>query len=202
MAVQAKRTGMLLIISGPSGTGKGTLVEKLMKADPTLRFSCSATTRAKRPNEIHGVHYYFIDDAEYDRLLAENAFLEYADVHTARYGTLRKHVEDLLAEGWNVVLDIDTQGALNVMEKVEDHVSIFILPPSFSELRRRLVDRKTDTPEAIEGRLKTAREEIKLVNHYQYSIINDDLDTAFAQLSQIVESEKQRTHRCQYTIPE
>ena len=202
MAVEVQRTGMLLIISGPSGTGKGTLVEKLMKADPTFRFSCSVTTRAPRVGEIDGVHYHFVSVEEYDRLVAENAFLEHATVHGNCYGTLRKPIEDMMAQGQNVLLDIDTQGAINVMENADDYVSIFILPPSYTELRKRLEGRGTDAPEVIERRMNNARGEILKVDRYQYSIVNDDLETAYEQLKQIVECEKQRTTRCKYTIPE
>lgn len=202
MAVEVQRTGMLLIISGPSGTGKGTLVEKLMKADPTFRFSCSVTTRAPRVGEIDGVHYHFVSVEEYDRLVAENAFLEHATVHGNYYGTLRKPIEDMMAQGQNVLLDIDTQGAINVMENADDYVSIFILPPSYTELRKRLEGRGTDAPEVIERRMNNARGEILKVDRYQYSIVNDDLETAYEQLKQIVECEKQRTTRCKYTIPE
>lgn len=202
MAVETQRTGMLLIISGPSGTGKGTLVEKLMKSDPSLRFSCSVTTREPRVGEINGVHYHFVSMEEYNRLLEENAFLEHAVVHGNCYGTLRSAVEDMMAQGCNVLLDIDTQGAINVMENADDYVSIFVLPPSWSELRRRLEARNTDAQDVIERRLRTAREEVKLVDRYQYSLVNDELEPAFSQLQQIVESEKQRTHRRQYTIPE
>ena len=202
MAVEVQRTGMLLIISGPSGTGKGTLVEKLMKADPTFRFSCSVTTRAPRVGEIDGVHYHFVSVEEYDRLVAENAFLEHATVHGNCYGTLRKPIEDMMAQGQNVLLDIDTQGAINVMENADDYASIFILPPSYTELRKRLEGRGTDAPEVIERRMNNARGEILKVDRYQYSIVNDDLETAYEQLKQIVECEKQRTARCKYTIPE
>ena len=202
MAVEVQRTGMLLIISGPSGTGKGTLVEKLMKADPTFRFSCSVTTRAPRVGEIDGVHYHFVSVEEYDRLVAENAFLEHATVHGNCYGTLRKPIEDMIAQGQNVLLDIDTQGAINVMENADDYVSIFILPPSYTELRKRLEGRGTDAPEVIERRMNNARGEILKVDRYQYSIVNDDLETAYEQLKQIVECEKQRTTRCKFTIPE
>lgn len=202
MAVEVQRTGMLLIISGPSGTGKGTLVEKLMKADPTFRFSCSVTTRAPRVGEIDGVHYHFVSVEEYERLVAENAFLEHATVHGNYYGTLRKPIEDMMAQGQNVLLDIDTQGAINVMENADDYVSIFILPPSYTELRKRLEGRGTDAPEVIERRMNNARGEILKVDRYQYSIVNDDLETAYEQLKQIVECEKQRTTRCKYTIPE
>lgn len=202
MAVEAKRTGMLLIISGPSGTGKGTLVEKLMQSDPSFRFSCSVTTRDPRPNEIDGVHYHFMTEEKYNELLAQDAFLEHAAVHNHFYGTLRKPVEEMMAAGQNVLLDIDTQGAINVMEKTDDYVSIFILPPSFTELRRRLEGRNTNDPEDIERRLANARGEVTKVGRYQYSIVNDDLDAAYEQLVQIIEAEKQRTNRCQYVIPE
>jgi len=202
MAVDAQRTGMLLIISGPSGTGKGTLVEKLMKDDPSFRFSCSVTTRDPRVGEIDGVHYHFVTVEEYDRLVKENAFLEHATVHGNHYGTLRKPIEDMMAQGQNVLLDIDTQGAINVMENTDDYVSIFILPPSFTELRRRLEARNTDAPDVIERRMNNARGEVAQADCYQFSVVNDDLEIAYEQLKQIVESEKQRTTRCKFTIPE
>lgn len=200
MAVNTQRTGMLLIISGPSGTGKGTLVKKLMDSDPSLRFSCSVTTRAPRVGEVDGVDYHFITDEEYARLVADNRFLEHATVHDYHYGTLRKPVEDMMQQGHNVVLDIDTQGAISVMENAEDYVSVFILPPSFKELRERLVNRKTDAPDVIERRLNNARGEVQQAYRYQYSIVNDDLEVAYAQLKTIVEAEKLRTNRCKHTI--
>jgi len=202
MAVHIERTGMLLIISGPSGTGKGTLVKKLMDHDPSFRFSCSVTTRKPRTGEIDGVHYHFVTQEKYDQLVQENAFLEYATVHGNCYGTLRKPIEDMMAQGQNVLLDIDTQGAFNVMENADEYVSIFILPPSYTELRKRLEDRNTDAPDVIERRMNNARGEVAKADRYQYSIVNDDLETAYQQLRQIVEAEKQRTNRCQYTIPE
>ena len=202
MGVIVKRLGMLLIISGPSGTGKGTLVKKLMDSDPSLSFSCSVTTRAARPGEIEGIHYHFIDDAEYDRMLANDEFLEHATVHGHRYGTPKKQVETLLARGKNVLLDIDPQGALSVMGHVKDYVSVFILPPSFSALRVRLHTRNTDDPVEIERRLRNARKEVLNIGKYQYAVINDDLDLAFAQLQSIVNAEKQRTTRFIPTILE
>lgn len=202
MAVEIKRTGMLLIISGPSGTGKGTLVKKLMDSDPSIRFSCSATTRAPRQGEIEGVHYHFVDDAEYDRLLAGDEFLEHATVHGHRYGTLKRQVRDMLADGLNVLLDIDPQGAISVMEKVQDYVSVFILPPSFNVLRVRLHTRNTDDPVEIERRLNNARGEVKNIGRYQYAVINDDLELAFTHLQSIVNAEKQRTNRFFPTILE
>ncbi len=202
MGVIVKQTGMLLIISGPSGTGKGTLLKKLMENDPSIAFSCSVTTRAPRAGEIEGVHYYFVDDAEYDRLVAEDAFLEHATVHGHRYGTLKKQVEDMLARGKNALLDIDPQGALTVMGKAKDYVSVFILPPSFNALRVRLHTRNTDDPVEIERRLNNARKEVLNVGKYQYAVINDDLDLAVCQLQSIVNAEKQRTIRFNPTILE
>ena len=190
-----ERKGMLLIISGPSGTGKGTLVKKLMDHDPSFRFSCSVTTRGPRLGEIDGVHYYFITDEKYDQLLAEDAFLEHATVHGHRYGTLRKTVEDLIKEGYNVILDIDPQGALTVMDRVQDYVSVFILPPSYRDLRVRLHTRNTDQEEEIQRRLNNARGEIAQIKRYQYALINDQLELAYEQLSAIVTAEKQRTIR-------
>lgn len=200
MGAQIKRKGMLLIISGPSGTGKGTLIKKLMDSDPSIRFSCSATTRAPRPGEIEGVHYYFMDDAAYDRLVDQDAFLEHATVHSHRYGTLKKEVQTLLDSGMHVLLDIDPQGAIHVMEREQEYVSVFILPPSFEALRVRLHTRNTDDPVEIERRLKNARGEVQNVHRYQYAVINDDLELAFEQLQHIVNAEKQRTTRFFPTI--
>jgi guanylate kinase len=202
MGVIVKQTGMLLIISGPSGTGKGTLLRKLMENDPSIAFSCSVTTRAPRAGEIEGVHYHFVNDAEYDRLVLEDAFLEHATVHGHRYGTLKKQVEEMLAKGKNVLLDIDPQGALTVMDKTGDYVSVFILPPSFNALRVRLHTRNTDDPVEIERRLNNARKEVLNVGKYQYAVINDDLDLAVCQLQSIVTAEKQRTIRFKPTILE
>lgn len=202
MAVKVERTGMLLIVSGPSGTGKGTLVAKLMENDPSFRFSCSVTTRKPRVGEIEGVHYHFVTDEEYDKLVAENAFLEHATVHGHRYGTLRKPVEEMMAQGDNVLLDIDPQGAISVMENASDYVSVFILPPSFEELRVRLHTRNTDDPVEIERRLNNARGEVKKVDRYQYAVVNDQLELAFCQLQSIVNAEKLRTKRCKTTILE
>ena len=195
MAVKFERTGMLLIISGPSGTGKGTLVKKLMDSDPSFRFSCSVTTRKPRDNEIEGVHYHFVTEEAFDRLVSKNAFLEHATVHGHRYGTLRAPVERLMAEGFNVLLDIDPQGAITVMQNADDYVSVFILPPSFEDLRVRLHTRNTDDPVEIERRLKNARGEVQKIDRYQYAVVNDNLELAFAQLQSIANAEKHRTTR-------
>ena len=189
------RKGMLLVISGPSGTGKGTLVAKLLEHDPTFAFSVSVTTRARRENEIEDVHYHFISDAEYDKLLDEDAFIEHASVHGNRYGTLKSEVYSRMESGQNVLLDIDPQGARAVMEKEKDCVSIFILPPSYHELKVRLHTRNTEKEEEIERRLHNARGEIDQMNRYRYLVVNDNLELAFEQLAAIVRAEKHNSVR-------
>ena len=189
------RKGMLLVISGPSGTGKGTLASKLLRDDPSFTFSVSVTTRAKRSNEIEDLHYHFLSDEEYDKLLAEDAFLEHATVHGHRYGTLKSEVYERMERGQNVLLDIDPQGAKAVMEQEKECVSVFILPPSYKALRVRLHTRNTDDPAEIERRLHNARGEIDQMQRYQYVIVNDELELAYVQLSAIVSAEKQRTNR-------
>ena len=196
------RKGMLLIISGPSGTGKGTLIKPLMEQDPSLVFSVSATTRAPRPGEIDGVHYHFVSDEEYDKLVAEGAFVEHATVHNHRYGTLRSEVYQRLERGENVVLDIDVQGALNVIATEKDKVSIMILPPSLKELRSRLTGRGTETPEQIETRLANAIWEIGQKDHYEYKVINDDMDKCLRTLQAIIEAEKHSSTYYSVEVPE
>ena len=189
------RKGMLLVISGPSGAGKGTLVAKLLEKDPSFCFSVSVTTRGRRENEIEDVHYHFISDEEYDKLLAEDAFIEHASVHGHRYGTLKSEVYDRMEKGLNVLLDIDPQGAREVLSKEKDAVSVFILPPSYHDLKVRLHTRNTENEEEIQRRLNNARGEIKQIDRYRYLIVNDNLELAFEQLSAIVRAEKQNTVR-------
>ncbi|MBE5783356.1 MAG: guanylate kinase [Clostridiales bacterium] len=193
--MREERKGMLIVVSGPSGTGKGTICEKLLAEDPSLTFSVSATTRYRRETEIDGVHYHFISEEKYDELLKEDAFLEHATVHGHRYGTLKSQVEELMEKGLNVVLDIDPQGAREVMRQRPDCVSIFILPPSYAALRVRLHTRNTDDPKEIERRLGNAKGEIEQMHLYQYAVVNDDLELAYQQISAIIAAEKQRTTR-------
>ncbi len=189
------RKGMLLVISGPSGAGKGTLVGRLLEQDPSFAFSVSVTTRGRRENEIEDVHYHFISEAEYDKLLEEDAFIEHASVHGHRYGTLKSEVYERMERGQNVLLDIDPQGAKTVMEKEKNCVSVFILPPSYHDLRVRLHTRNTEAEEEIQRRLANARGEIEQMGRYRYLVVNDDLELAFSQLSAIVRAEKQNSVR-------
>ena len=189
------RKGMLLVISGPSGAGKGTLVGRLLEQDPSFAFSVSVTTRGRRENEIEDVHYHFISEAEYDKLLEEDAFIEHASVHGHRYGTLKSEVYERMERGQNVLLDIDPQGAKAVMEKEKNCVSVFILPPSYHDLRVRLHTRNTEAEEEIQRRLANARGEIEQMGRYRYLVVNDDLELAFSQLSAIVRAEKQNSVR-------
>ena len=200
--MEETRKGMLLVVSGASGTGKGTLVKRLLEDDPSFAFSVSVTTLAPREGEIDGVHYHFLTEEQYDELLAQDAFLEHAGFCGHRYGTLKKEVYERMERGMNVLLDIETQGAFNVMKAAPDCVSVFILPPSFAELRRRLENRKTENQEDVERRLETARKEIPLMGRYQYIIVNDDFETAYAQLRTITLAEKQRSSRYVPVVPE
>lgn len=189
------RKGMLLVISGPSGAGKGTLYNRVLAADPTFTFSVSYTTRGPRPGEVDGKDYCFVTEEQFRQMLDQDGFLEHAEVHGHLYGTPRQPVLDALEAGRSVMLDIDPQGALQVMDKMPDCVSVFILPPSFAELRRRLTGRGTEKPEEVERRLHNARGEVKLMGKYQYLVVNDDLEVAYRTLQGIVDAEKQRSSR-------
>ena len=193
--MREERKSMLIVISGPSGVGKGTIYNRLLDQDPSLTFSVSVTTRQPRHTETEGVDYYFISDEEYKSLEEKDAFLEHARVHDHCYGTLKSQVEEKIARGLNVVLDIDPQGARQVMEKWPGCVSIFLLPPSMSKLRERLYGRNTDDPKEIERRLQNARWEIDQVGMYQYTVVNDNLDLAYDHVAAIIAAEKQRTIR-------
>lgn len=196
------RRGMLILISGPSGTGKGTLCERLIRSDANIAFSVSATTRRPRETERDGVHYHFMTDEQFDKLLKDNSFLEYATVHDHRYGTPKKPVLEAIEQGKDILLDIDTQGALNVMKQIKECVSIFILPPTFSSLRSRLHTRNTDDEEEIRKRLNNARAEISKYVHYDYALINDELESAYKRLESIIAAERIRTLRFHPEIPE
>ncbi len=193
--MKEERKSMLIVISGPSGVGKGTIYNRLLNNDPSLTFSVSVTTRGPRNGETDGVDYFFISEEKYQELVNADAFLEHATVHGHSYGTLKSQIQEKMEKGYNVVLDIDPQGAKQVMAQWPECVSIFLLPPSYQKLRERLYGRNTDDPKEIEHRLNNARGEIEQVGMYQYTVVNDDLELAFEQVSAIITAEKQRTNR-------
>ena len=176
----------LYVIAAPSGAGKTTLVKELVKNNPDLRFSISYTTRTRRSNESDGVDYLFVEKDEFFALRDDGSLLESAVVFDNHYGTSREQVENHLANGDNVILEIDWQGAQQVRESMPNCITIFVLPPSVEELERRLRDRRTDTPEVIERRLRDARSDMEHSDEFTHVIVNDDLDQAVAELEAII----------------
>jgi guanylate kinase len=196
IAGNIKRRGLMLVISSPSGAGKSTIARNVLEADKAIGLSVSVTTRKRRPSEIEGVHYHFISIREFERMRDTDALLEWAEVHGNFYGTPREPVETAMAEGRDMLFDIDWQGAQQLQEKMSaDVVSIFILPPSIDELQARLHRRAEDTEEVIQTRLANARAEIEHWREYDYVIVNDDLDRAFSSLKSIVLAERLRRDR-------
>lgn len=192
------RRGLIMIMSSPSGAGKSTLTRTLSKSptETNLDLSISVTTRARRPSEIDGVHYHFIDREIFEQMRDRDELLEWAEVHGNGYGTPRKPVEASLKAGRDVLFDIDWQGTQQILERArEDVVSIFILPPSMAELRSRLVRRAEDAPEVIARRLTNAREEIARWSVYDYVIVNDDLDKAYEAVRSILAAERLKRSR-------
>ncbi|KGQ31040.1 guanylate kinase [Gallibacterium genomosp. 2] len=189
--------GNLYIVSAPSGAGKSSLISALLQQQPSyeMQVSISHTTRQPRPNEEHGKHYYFVDHKEFERLIAEDAFLEYAEVFGNYYGTSLPMIERSLKQGIDVFLDIDWQGAQQVRKKVPTAKSIFILPPSLQELERRLIGRGQDSKEVIAARMQKAISEISHYDEYDYLIINDDFDQALSEIKVILKAEKLRVER-------
>ncbi len=190
-----KLKGLLIVISAPSGTGKTTLCHMLLKAFPDMEFSVSYTTRKPRPGEVSGRDYFFVDRETFERMVEEGDFLEWAEVYGNLYGTSKSQVTKALEAGKDILLDIDTQGALQVKKNFPEAVLIFILPPSLIELERRLRSRGTDNEETIEKRLRIARDEIKKALYYDYLVVNDVLEVAFDKLRSIITAEKCRTER-------
>jgi guanylate kinase len=190
-----KREGLILIISAPSGAGKTTLCNHLLKRFPSMRESISYTTRPPRPGEVAGRDYCFVSYDQFQAMIAEDAFAEWAEVHGNLYGTALKTLEEARKNGIDLVLDIDCQGALKLKENFEGGAYVFILPPSMAELRRRLENRSSDAQEVIERRIARAAEEIREARWYDYIIINDVFDTAFEDLSAIVLAHNRKTFR-------
>ncbi|HEV2861843.1 MAG TPA: guanylate kinase [Pyrinomonadaceae bacterium] len=187
--------GILFVISSPSGGGKGTLIRRALQAVPGLSYSVSWTTRAPRPGEIDGVSYHFITPEEFERIRAADGFLEWAVVHGNLYGTARSVVAQELSEGHDIILEIDVQGAAAVRASMHSVVGVFILPPSYEVLRSRLSARMTERPEELELRLRNARGEVAQYRHFDYLILNDEIERASAQLSSIVLAERARRER-------
>ena len=196
------RRGVLFILSSPSGAGKTTISRMLLDADADLALSVSVTTRAPRPGEVDGVHYYFVDDAEFDRMVADDDFYEWAHVFGHRYGTPKGRIRAALKQGQDFLFDIDWQGTQQLYQKdAQDVVRVFILPPSIAELERRLRGRGTDSDTVIEARMERARAEISHWDAYDYVVINDDMEACFAKVRRILEAERMRRQRQTGLIP-
>lgn len=187
--------GLLLVISGPSGAGKGTVCRELLKRLPGLRYSISATTRPPRPGEQDGVDYYFVSQEEFRRLQEAGELLEWACVYGNCYGTPRRPVEEALRRGDDILLEIDVQGARQVKEKFPEAVTVFLLPPSYQELTRRLLGRGTDDAEQVSRRLDLAPQEVGQARHYDYIVVNEEVSLAVAKIEAIIVAEKCRPLR-------
>lgn len=188
------KKGILLIVSGPSGSGKGTVVSKLSN-EQSYALSISATTRKPRPNEENGVHYFFKETKEFEDMIENNQLLEHACFCDNYYGTPIDYVEGKLTEGLNVILEIEVQGALQVKKKYPEAVLVFLVPPSLTELRSRLVGRGTEDIETINKRINRALEELDFLPQYDYVVINDEVDVAATKIMAVVEAEKMKSFR-------
>jgi guanylate kinase len=187
--------GMLIVVSSPSGGGKGTLIDRVLKTVPNVSYSVSFTTRAPRPTEEDGREYFFVDRSTFEEMIERGEFLEWADVYGHLYGTSSTQVERERAAGHDIILEIDVQGAESIRQKIPDVVSIFILPPSFELLRERLLARGTDSADALERRMRGAPSEVEQYRHFQYVILNDDIDRASQQLASVIYAERARRER-------
>lgn len=196
------RRGLLFILSSPSGAGKTTLSRMLLASDPHIRLSVSATTRPPRPGEQDGVHYHFVSDTDFDRMVEEDDFYEWAHVFGYRYGTPKGAIRAALKDGQDFLFDIDWQGTQQLYQKdQQDVVSVFILPPSLPELRRRLEERAQDPATVIDSRMERARAEISHWAEYDYVVINDNVDECFARVCEVLDAERMRRTRQTGLIP-
>jgi len=192
--------GRLLVVSGPSGAGKGSISKRIVEEVEDLIYSISMTTRAPRPDEIDGKNYYFVTHKEFEQTIEENGFLEYAKVYGEYYGTPRAKVMQYLEEGKDVVLEIDIQGAMNIRKSYPKGVLIFILPPSMAELRKRITGRGSETKSDIELRLGEALKEIAYIDKYDYCVVNGDLDEAVSRVKAIIIAEHSRVEEDIYEL--
>lgn len=191
----SQRRGLLFVISGPSGVGKGTIVKELLQLQPELKLSVSVTTRSPRPGEVEGVNYYFRSVEEFQRMVEAGELLEYAQYGNNFYGTPRSFVEQQLAGGHDVVLEIDTRGAIQVKERVPNGIYVFVLPPTMEELEVRLTKRQTEAAEAMRLRLQVAVDELNYLPLYDYQLVNDELDLAVKKVQSIILAEHCRVMR-------
>jgi len=198
--IKRKQPGVLMVISGPSATGKGTVCKKLMSVADHLRFSVSVTTRLPRAGEVEGVNYFFRKKEEFQRMIQNDELLEWAEVYGNFYGTPRSSVQEALERGEDIVLEIDPQGALQVKSRFPQGVFIFLMPPSLKELSARIQKRGSETPEAMIRRLQSAKIEIGSAFQYDYLVVNDDIEVATFQIQQILDAEKCRMSRNLYSV--
>ncbi|MGL6015718.1 MAG: guanylate kinase [Selenomonadaceae bacterium] len=189
------KQGNLIVISGPSGTGKGTICQALLVEHPEILYSISATTRQPRTGEVNGINYWFTAKDDFKAMIENNELLEWAEVYGNYYGTPIAKIEEMLAGGKDVLLEIDTQGAMNVKKKFPQGVYIYILPPSLMELERRIRNRGTDSEESIHRRLQAAADEIQIGVNYNYLVVNDQVRSATDTVAAIIAAERWRTER-------
>ena len=197
-----QKQGLLIVVSGPSGTGKGTVCKELLKNHKEISYSVSATTRAPRDGEVDGVNYYFHDKKSFEDMIEKGELLEWAQVYGNYYGTPLKPIREQLAAGNDILLEIDTQGAMNVKEKFPEGIYIYILPPSLSELERRIRGRGSETEESLAGRLGAACAELEIGRQYSYVVVNEDVSAAAEDIASILRSEHCSINRNQYRIDE
>lgn len=195
-----KNKGLLIVFSGPSGSGKGTILHEVLASDPSVMLSVSATTRSPREGEENGVNYFFIQKEEFEEMIANDGMLEHACYCGNYYGTPRKPVEEALDAGKDVILEIEVQGALQIKEKFPECVTIFILPPSMEVLDHRLHKRQTEDEPTIQKRLAQAKEELKMAPEYDYAVVNGELETAVEDMKAILRAEHCRAARIETMI--
>ena len=195
-----KPQGVLLVLSGPSGAGKGTICHKLREKRNDLSYSVSATTRAPRKGEVDGKDYFFITIDRFKEMIANDEMLEYAEIYGNYYGTPKPYVMDILGHGKDVVLEIDPQGALQIKKRFPDAVFVFIVPPSLDELTKRIYNRGTDSEEVIKRRLSAATSELEYASKYDYIIVNDEVEKATNKVSNIIDAERNRAVRTFFIV--